>query len=158
MYQLGDKQAIKQGRKKVYSALQKLELILPNKNSDGFLEVGDAIYVVNKIKKDDKTIFKFTVIKFADTENKSKIYTSESQYFKPYFENNSNAEGKEPINTNSRGKYIVPAITSAGLGLIGYLLSSKFDKNKALFTIGGALIGLGVGAFIIKNKEDGQKN
>ena len=43
-------EVIKRGRRKVFAATEKLELLLPNGDSDGFLEQGDAIYVVKGVK------------------------------------------------------------------------------------------------------------
>ena len=83
-------EVIKRGRRKVFSANQKLELLLPNGDSDGFLEEGDAVYVVKGIKIKDVRYLKFRVIKFADSKKENQVYTSERKYFSPYFEKKSN--------------------------------------------------------------------
>ena len=79
-----DNEVIRKGRKKVYEVVKKLELLLPNGNTDGVLNEGDAIYVIQKVKKGNQIIYRFRVIKFADSKKENQVYTSERKYFKPY--------------------------------------------------------------------------
>lgn len=149
-----DNEVIRRGRKKVFQAIAKLELLLPNKNSDGILEKGDLVYVVQKVKKGNKIIYRFRVIKFADTKKEEKIYSAEKKYFKQYFDKKSGFEGEEEKN---KSNFIIPTITGIGGGILGYLISEKFQKNKFAFAFGGLALGLGIGIFILKNKNGKNK-
>ena len=156
-----DSDVISNGRKKVYTATESLELILPNSKSDGILEEGDLIYVVEKPTIEGKDYFRFRVMKFADSENESKVYTAENQYFKPYFENKSNVNTKaeaENKKENKKSKYVVPALTSVGGGVIFYFISKKFQKSIVNYTVAGLVLGAAVGYFLLKNKEKQDEN
>ncbi len=139
---------IQRGRKKVFSATQKLELLLPNGKSDGFLEQGDAIYVVKGVKIRGVRFLKFKVIKFADSKKENQVYTAERKYFKPYFEKKSNIEGEK-----TKRRYVVPAITAVSGGVLGYLFAKKYNKSVLAFGLGGAVVGSLVGIFLLKYKE-----
>jgi hypothetical protein len=144
---------IKRGRRKVFSSTQKLELLLPNGDSDGFLEEGDAIYVVKGIKIKGVRYLKFRVIKFADSKKENQVYTSERKYFKPYFEKKSNIEGEENKNTNLKKNYLVPTITALSGAVLGYLYAKKYNKNLLAFGFGGIVVGSLIGVFLLKYKN-----
>lgn len=148
-------EVIKRGRRKVFSANQKLELLLPNGDSDGFLEEGDAVYVVKGVKIKGIRYLKFRVIKFADSKKENQVYTSERKYFKPYFEKKSNIEGEETnSNTNNLKKnYLVPSITALSGAVLGYLYAKKYNKNLLAFGFGGIVVGSLVGVFLLKYKN-----
>ena len=145
-------EVIKRGRRKVFSANQKLELLLPNGDSDGFLEEGDAVYVVKGIKIKDVRYLKFRVIKFADSKKENQVYTSERKYFKPYFEKKSNLGGEE-ANSNKKNNYIVPSITALSGAVLGYLYAKKYNKNLLAFGFGGIVVGSLIGVFLLKYKD-----
>jgi hypothetical protein len=148
-------EVIKRGRRKVFSANQKLELLLPNGDSDGFLEEGDAVYVVKGVKIKGVRYLKFRVIKFADSKKENQVYASERKYFKPYFEKKSNIEGGETnSNTNNLKKnYLVPSITALSGAVLGYLYAKKYNKNLLAFGFGGIVVGSLVGVFLLKYKD-----
>jgi uncharacterized Zn ribbon protein len=148
-------EVIKRGRRKVFSANQKLELLLPNGDSDGFLEEGDAVYVVKGVKIKGVRYLKFRVIKFADSKKENQVYASERKYFKPYFEKKSNIEGEETnSNTNNLKKnYLVPSITALSGAVLGYLYAKKYNKNLLAFGFGGIVVGSLVGVFLLKYKD-----
>jgi hypothetical protein len=145
-------EVIKRGRRKVFSANQKLELLLPNGDSDGFLEEGDAVYVVKGIKIKDVRYLKFRVIKFADSKKENQVYTSERKYFSPYFEKKSNVGGEE-TNSNKKNNYIVPSITALSGAVLGYLYAKKYNKNLLAFGFGGIVVGSLIGVFLLKYKD-----
>ena len=142
-------ETIQRGRRKVFSATQKLELLLPSGKSDGFLEEGDAIYVVKAVKIKNVRFLKFKVIKFADSKKENQIYTAERKYFKPYFEKKSNITGSESKKRN----YVVPMITGVSGGLLGYLFAKKYDKNLLVFGLGGMIVGSLIGIYLLKQKN-----
>ena len=148
-------EVIKRGRRKVFSANQKLELLLPNGDSDGFLEEGDAVYVVKGVKIKGIRYLKFRVIKFADSKKENQVYTSERKYFKPYFEKKSNIEGEETnSNTNNLKKnYLVPSITALSGAVLGYLYAKKYNKNLLAFGFGGIVVGSLIVVFLLKYKD-----
>jgi len=147
-----DNETIQRGRKKVYSATEKLELLLPNRKSDGFLEVGDLIYVAQRIKgKDNNITFRFRVMKFADTKKAGTIYSADKKYFKQYFEKKSQAEGDE--TESKKPNYIVPAITSLGGAGLAYMIGKKYQKNAVMYGVGGLAIGLAIGIFLLNKKN-----
>jgi hypothetical protein len=148
-------EVIKRGRRKVFSANQKLELLLPNGDSDGFLEEGDAVYVVKGIKIKDVRYLKFRVIKFADSKKENQVYTSERKYFKPYFEKKSNLGGEETNSNNftKKNNYIVPSITALSGAVLGYLYAKKYNKNLLAFGFGGIVVGSLIGVFLLKYKD-----
>ena len=148
-------EVIKRGRRKVFSANQKLELLLPNGDSDGFLEEGDAVYVVKGIKIKDVRYLKFRVIKFADSKKENQVYTSERKYFKPYFEKKSNLGGEQTNSNNftKKNNYIVPSITALSGAVLGYLYAKKFNKNLLAFGFGGIVVGSLIGVFLLKYKD-----
>ena len=148
---------IANGRKKVFLATQKLELLLPNGKSDGFLEKDDAVYVVKRVKIKGVSYLKFRVIKFANSKKEPQVYTAERKYFKRYVETKSNIDGDSAADTNSaiapsKVNYKVPTITALSGGVLGYLLAKKYDKNLLIFGFGGVVIGALVGVFITKYK------
>ena len=120
-----DSEVINRGRKKVFQAVEKLELLLPNNKSDGFLEEGDAVYVIQKVKKGNEIIYRFRVIKFADTIKQQKVYSAEKKYFKPHFEKTSAVIGDKKNNG-----FIIPTITGIGIGVLGYFIAERFQKNN----------------------------
>ena len=147
-----DKDTIQKGRRKVFTVKQKLELLLPDGKKDGELEVGDLVYVVQKINKGGKTNIRFKVMKFSETEKQGTIYSADKKYFSPYFneESKSKIEGDSPVEKKN---YKVPMLTALGGGLLGYLMAQRFNKSKMIFGIGGIAVGLGVGIFLIYNKK-----
>lgn len=148
-------ETIKRGRRKVFSATEKLELLLPNGDSDGFLEEGDAVYVVKGVKIKGIRYLKFRVIKFANSKKENQVYTSERKYFKPYFEKKSNVGGEEQ-QTNSnlvKKNYVVPSITALSGAVLGYLYAKKYNKNLLAFGFGGIVVGSLVGVFLLKYKN-----
>ena len=154
---------VQKGRKKVYVCKEKLELTSANGDSDGVLDEGDLIYVVQKYKSDGKKAFRFMVMKFADTDKQSSIHSAEQEFFEPYFEKTENADGDSANATkddkvksdkvNGSTNYTVPALTALGGGALGYMIAQRFMKNKVMFTMGGLAIGLTVGIFLLKNKN-----
>lgn len=144
---------IKRGRRKVFSSTEKLELLLPNGDSDGFLEQGDAVYVVKGIKIKDVRYLKFRVIKFADSKKENQVYTSERKYFKPYFEKKSNVGGEETNSNTKKNNYIVPSITALSGAVLGYLYAKKYNKNLLAFGFGGIVVGSLIGVFLLKYKD-----
>lgn len=141
-------ETIQRGRKKVFSATQKLELLLPNGKSDGFLEEDDAIYVVKAVKIKGIRYLKFKVIKFADSKKENKIYTAERKYFKPYFDKKSNIEGEK-----TKKNYVVPVLTALSGGVLGYLFAKKYNKSILALGLGGMILGSLVGIYLLKQKE-----
>lgn len=163
-------EAVQKGRKKVYSANEKLELILPNGDKDGFLEKGDLIYVVTKKEGEGDNSLQFRVIKFGETKKEANVYFGSEEYFTPYYENNetdnsskvidfskSKNANKEDIKSAVKSNYTVPTITGIGGGVFGYMYANKYQKNKLMFALGGLAVGLAVGIFIIYNKENKTK-
>ena len=166
---------IKNGRKKVYSALSGLELSLPNSNVIDTLDEGDLVYVIQKLKIDGKDAIRFRVMKFVDSPKEVNVYCAEKKHFKPYFKDSkSNVDGDADAETTSTSgtansssatkpapkkkelsekDYIVPAITTLGGGIFAYLVAQKYGKSKMKFTLVGLGIGLAVGIFILKNNE-----
>jgi hypothetical protein len=142
-----DNEVIRRGRKKVYEVVKKLELLLPNGNTDGVLNEGDAVYVIQKVKKGNQIIYRFRVIKFANTNKEQKIYSGAKENFKQYFEKNSSIEGDEKNN------YTIPSITGLGGGVLGYFVAERFGKSKIMYSLGGLLLGVTVGLFILKSKK-----
>lgn len=142
-----DNEVIRRGRKKVYEIVKKLELLLPNGNTDGVLNEGDLVYVIQKIKKGNKIIYRFRVIKFAGTNNEQKIYSGEKENFKQYFEKTSSIEG-------NKKNYTIPSITGLGGGVLSYFIAERFGKNKIMYSLGGLLLGVTIGMFILKYKNE----
>jgi hypothetical protein len=142
-----DNEVIRKGRKKVYEVVKKLELLLPNGNTDGVLNEGDAIYVIQKVKKGNQIIYRFRVIKFANTNKEQKIYSGAKENFKQYFEKTSSIEGDKKNN------YTIPSITGLGGGILAYFVAERFGKNKIMYSLGGLLLGVTVGLFILKSKK-----
>ena len=149
---------LQKGRKKVYSAKEKLELTLPNGDVDGVLEEGDLVYIVQRYKVNDADAFRFMVMKFADSKKQSSIYSADKKHFTPHFDKKSNVEGDvkavsdEP--KDEKVNYIVPAITGFSAGAFSYLLAKKHGKNPIYFGIGGLVLGIAVGVFILKSKKE----
>jgi hypothetical protein len=142
-----DNEVIRRGRKKVYEVVKKLELLLPNGNTDGVLDEGDAVYVIQKVKKGNQIIYRFRVIKFANTNKEQKIYSGAKENFKQYFEKNSSIEGDKKNN------YTIPSITGLGGGILAYFVAERFGKSKIMYSLGGLLLGVTVGLFILKSKK-----
>lgn len=92
----------REGRKKVYTVVQPLELTLPDGSSDGTLDVGDLIYVIKKITLDGVKGFRFRAMKFMDSDKESNQYTAERSYFTRYFNDNGD-EIKKGDNSSSDG-------------------------------------------------------
>jgi hypothetical protein len=69
----------------------------------------------------------------------------------PHFEKTSAVIGDKKNNG-----FIIPTITGIGIGVLGYFIAERFQKNKFAFSIGGLALGLSVGIFILKNKENGK--
>jgi hypothetical protein len=86
-------------------------------------------------------------IKFADTNKEQKIYSGAKENFKQYFEKNSSIEGDEKNN------YTIPSITGLGGGILAYFVAERFGKNKIMYSLGGLLLGVTVGLFILKSKK-----
>jgi hypothetical protein len=146
---------VQRGRKKVYSAKQNMELLLPDGKNDGVLEKDDVIYVVQQIKNNGKELFRFRVMKFFETDKESKIYYGDKSFFQPYFEINSNVEGKEAEKEEGNDKPNIKAIlaTALGLGVAGYFIAQRFNKNKIYFTIGAIILGGLLGKNISKKND-----
>ena len=148
-----------QGKKRVYVATEKLELLCKGVN-DGFLEEGDAVYVLKRYKIDDKSYFDFRVIKFFETDKELNTYTCEVKYFRKMFnhkpEKKSSVEGdvkSDSVKDNKPINYKVPALTTIGGATLGYLIGKKFG-GATKWTLGGLIVGLSVGVFLI-NKKNG---
>jgi hypothetical protein len=163
-------EAVQRGRKKVYSANEKLELILPNGDKDGFLEKGDLIYVVTKKEGEGDNSLQFRVIKFGETKKEANVYFGSEEYFTPYYENEETASNvkvvdfskaktynKEDVKSTTKSNYTVPSVTGIGGGIFGYMYANKYQKNKLMFALGGLAIGLAVGVFIVYNKQNKTK-
>ena len=149
--------SIQKGRKKVFSVVESLEVMNPNGESDGVLDVGDLIYVAQSYKVQGKDAFRFRVMDFEGTKNASTIYSAEKKYFKPYYEEATNKVAEDVEAENKKPNMIVPTITAFAGGFIAYKLAEKYMKNKAIYTLGGLGIGIAVGVFLLKygkNKKD----
>ena len=157
IFRKDDGSTVIEGRRKIYSTQTPMKLLLPDGKDDGVLDKDDLIYVAQKITKDGKDIFRFMVLKFAETDKGKKIYCGDAQFFNRYYDENSNVVGEEVVKEEKKTNYIVPAITGIGLGTIAYLLAKKFQKNAIVIGLSGTLIGALVGHYIA-NKGLGQKN
>lgn len=156
IFRKDDGSTIIEGRKKIYSTVTPMKLLLPDGTNDGVLEKGDLIYVAQKINKDGKDLFRFRVLNFAKTKKENNIYFGDSQFFNRYYDEKSNVIGEEVVKEEKKPNYIVPAITGIGLGFIGYSLSKKYNKNMLIFSIGGIILGATIGN-LIANKGLGKK-
>ena len=146
---------IQRGRKKVYSAIQNMELLLPDGKNDGVLEKNDVVYVVQQIKNNGKDLFRFRVMKFFETDKESKIYYGDKKFFQPYFEINSNIEGEDKEKDEEKTDSSIKAIiaTALGLGVAGYFIAQRFNKNKIYFTLGAIVLGGLLGKTISKKND-----
>ena len=157
-------EVIQRGKKKIYSAKERLELTLPNGDSDGFLEKGDLVYLSQKYKVNGTSAYRFRVMKFFDTEKQSKVYTAEKIHFEPHFEKKSSADAVEKtldavankVADEKEFNYTVPAILGIGAGVLGYMGAQKYGKNTIHFALGGLVIGVAVGIFLVKRNEKKQ--
>lgn len=159
IFRKDDGSSIIEGRRKIYSTETPMKLMLPDGKDDGVLENKDLIYVVQKIKKGEKDIFRFKVLKFDGSDKKDIIYHGDSEFFKRYYDEKSNVVGEEPEKKDvvNENKYKVPVIMGLGFGTISYLLAEKFQKNKIAFAFGGLAAGFIIG-YILSNKKIEIKN
>lgn len=160
IFRKDDGSTIIEGRKKIYSTVTPMKLLLPDGTDDGVLDNGDLIYVAEKINKDGKDLFRFMVLKFAETDKQKKNYFGDSQFFKRYYDEKSNVVGEEVVKDEKKLNYIVPAITGIGLGTASFLLAKKYQKNALLIGGCGLIVGLVIGHYIANkglNKEESKK-
>ena len=159
IFRKDDGSTVIEGRRKIYSTKTPMKLLLPNGKDDGVLDKGDLIYVMQKTKSGDKDLFRFMVLKFAETDKQKKVYSGDSQYFKQYFDKTSNADGENTEESKDKKiNYKVPLITGVGVGAVCYLLANKFQKNALAFGIGGLVVGAIIGHYIINiNKANTKK-
>jgi hypothetical protein len=160
IFRKDDGSTIIEGRRKIYSTVTPMKLLLPDGSDDGVLDKGDLIYVAEKIDKGGKDLFRFMVLKFAETDKQKKTYFGDSQFFNRYYDENSNVVGEEVVKEEKKPNYIVPAITGIGLGTASYLLAKKYQKNAVLIGACGLIVGLVLGHYIANkgfNKEEVKK-
>lgn len=160
IFRKDDGSTIIEGRKKIYSTVTPMKLLLPDGTDDGVLQKGDLIYVAQKINKDGKDLFRFRVLNFAKTKKENNIYFGDSQFFNRYYDENSNVVGEEVVKEEKKPNYIVPAITGIGLCTASYLLAKKYQKNALLIGACGLIVGLIAGHYIANkgfNKEEVKK-
>jgi len=158
IFRKDDGSTIIEGRRKIYSAQMPMKLLLPDGTDDGVLDKGDLVYVAQKIDKDGKDIFRFMVLKFAETDKEKKIYCGDSQFFDRYYDDKSNVVGEEKdTKDETKLNYKVPIITGLGLGTISYLLAKRFQKNALALGICGLVVGVVAGHYIA-NKGLGKKD
>lgn len=161
IFRKDDGSTLIEGRRKIYSTVTPMKLLLPDGTDDGVLDKDDLIYVAQKIDKNGKDLFRFMVLKFAETDKKKKIYVGDSQFFKRYYDENSNVVGDETKDKDEKKpNYIVPAISGLGLGAVSYLLAKKYQKNALLIGVCGLVVGLVAGHYIANkgfNKEEVKK-
>jgi len=153
-----DDEVMQRGRKKIFSTKEKLELVLPSGKRDGFLEKDDLIYLVKKAKINKKDAVQFRVIKFAESPKEATIYSAEEKYFEPYVEHKAGVDG-EPDKTEKKSNekkeinYTIPVVTGIAGGVVAFMIAKKYNKSALKIGVIGALIGVGVGIFIIKQNE-----
>jgi hypothetical protein len=128
-----------------------MKLVLPNGKEDGVLEKDDLIYVVRKVDKNDTENYAFTVLKFADTDKEKTIYFGSPDFFKRYYDDQSNIVGEE-TETKEKKNIIVPAIVGLGLGYVSYSIAKRFMLNAVLLGIGGVVLG-SIAGHLISNKN-----
>jgi hypothetical protein len=95
IFRKDDGSTIKEGKRKIYATVTPMKLVLPNGKEDGVLEKDDLIYVVKKVDKNDTENYAFTVLKFADTDKEKTIYFGSPDFFKRYYDDQSNIVGEE---------------------------------------------------------------
>ena len=161
IFRKDDGSTIIEGRKKIYSTVTPMKLLLPDGSDDGVLDKGDLIYVAEKIDKGGKYLFRFMVLKFAETDKQKKTYFGDSQFFNSYYDEKSNVVGdSSEVKDENKINYIVPAITGIGLGTASFLLAKKYQKNALLIGGCGLIVGLVIGHYIANkglNKQEYKK-
>jgi len=155
IFRKDDGSTIVEGRRKIYSTQMPMKLLLPDGTNDGVLEKDDLIYVAQKIEKDGNDVFRFMVLKFAETDKEKKIYCGDAKFFNRYYDDKSNVIG-EDIENEKEVNYKVPLITGVGLGTIAYLLAKKYQKNSLAFGLIGLIVGATAG-HLMANKGLGKK-
>lgn len=152
IFRKDDGSTIKEGKRKIYATITPMKLVLPNGKEDGVLEKDDLIYV-KKVDKKDTENYAFTVLKFADTDKEKTIYFGSPDFFKRYYDNQSNIVGEEnKEQTKEKKNIIVPAIVGLGLGYVGYSIAKRFMLNAVLLGIGGIVLG-SIAGHLISNKN-----
>jgi hypothetical protein len=155
IFRKDDGSTIKEGKRKIYATVTPMKLVLPNGNEDGVLEKDDLIYLVQKVDKGDSKNYAFTVLKFADTDKEKTIYFGKPDFFKRYYDDNSNVVGEEvKTETKEKKNIIVPAIVGLGLGYVGYSIAKRFMLNAVLLGIGGIVLGSITGHLISKKNDE----
>jgi hypothetical protein len=151
IFRKDDGSTIKEGKRKIYATVTPMKLVLPNGKEDGVLEKDDLIYVVRKVDKNDTENYAFTVLKFADTDKEKTIYFGSPDFFKRYYDDQSNIVGEE-TETKEKKNIIVPAIVGLGLGYVSYSIAKRFMLNAVLLGIGGVVLG-SIAGHLISNKN-----
>ena len=155
IFRKDDGSTIKEGKRKIYATITPMKLVLPNGKEDGVLEKDDLIYVVKKVDKKDTENYAFTVLKFADTDKEKTIYFGSPDFFKRYYDDQSNIVGEEnKEQTKQKKNIIVPAIVGLGLGYVGYSIAKRFMLNAVLLGIGGIVLGSITGHLISKKNDE----
>lgn len=155
IFRKDDGSTIKEGKRKIYATITPMKLVLPNGKEDGVLEKDDLIYVVKKVDKKDTENYAFTVLKFADTDKEKTIYFGSPDFFKRYYDDQSNIVGEEnKEQTKEKKNIIVPAIVGLGLGYVGYSIAKRFMLNAVLLGIGGIVLGSITGHLISKKNDE----
>lgn len=155
IFRKDDGSTIKEGKRKIYATITPMKLVLPNGKEDGVLEKDDLIYVVKKVDKKDTENYAFTVLKFADTDKEKTIYFGSPDFFKRYYDDQSNIIGEEnKEQTKEKKNIIVPAIVGLGLGYVGYSIAKRFMLNAVLLGIGGIVLGSIAGHLISKKNDE----
>lgn len=155
IFRKDDGSTIKEGKRKIYATITPMKLVLPNGKEDGVLEKDDLIYVVKKVDKKDTENYAFTVLKFADTDKEKTIYFGSPDFFKRYYDDQSNIVGEEnKEQTKEKKNIIVPAIVGLGLGYVGYSIAKRFMLNAVLLGIGGIVLGSIAGHLISKKNDE----
>ncbi len=153
IFRKDDGSTIKEGKRKIYATVTPMKLVLPNGKEDGVLEKDDLIYVVRKLEKNNTENYAFTVLKFADTDKEKTIYFGSPDFFKRYYDDQSNIVGEEnKEETKEKKNIIVPAIVGLGLGYVGYSIAKRFMLNAVLLGIGGIVLG-SITGHLISNKN-----
>jgi len=151
IFRKDDGSTIKEGKRKIYATVSPMKLVLPNGKEDGVLEKDDLIYVVRKLEKNNTENYAFTVLKFADTDKEKTIYFGSPDFFKRYYDDQSNIVGEE-TETKEKKNIIVPAIVGLGLGYVSYSIAKRFMLNAVLLGIGGVVLG-SIAGHLISNKN-----
>lgn len=146
------------GRKKVYKLKDgNIELLSPKDGSMvGFLEKGELIYKVNIVDENGEKMFVFRVMKYAGKKHQNTLFKAKKDLFEKYYtedaDGKSNIDGdKTPVDKSGDKKmnFGVPVVVGLGLGVLGYLIAKKYNKNVWLFGISGLAIGGTLGHIVV---------